>query len=94
MTSEEIAQLEKVNLELVSISACLTSYMDMAQAFTERGAKRYLAPKTKVPWVDAALFFTLFYKRYLYDRKSFEASFNYARENTKTGQHFKEYWYP
>ena len=93
VTSADIAKLPKITRKLVSVSACLASYRDMADAFLKIGAKYYLAPKTEIGWVEAALFFVMFYKRYLYDRKSLAASFKYARENTKLGSHFREYWY-
>ena len=93
VTSEEISKLPKVPRKLISVSACLTSYQDMANAFLKIGAKHYIAPKTNLEWIDAALFYIMFYKRYLYDRKSLDASFKYARKNTKLGKHFQEYWY-
>jgi len=92
VTSEEIAELPKTIRKLVSVSACLASYQDMANAFVNIGARCYIAPKTEIEWVDAALFYLMFYKRYLYDRKSLEASFSYARKNARLGKYFKEYW--
>lgn len=92
LTAEDVATLPKIKRKLVSISACFASYRDIANAFMDKGAGHYLAPKTKVDWVEAALFFTMFYKRYLYDRDSFDGSFNFARENTKS-KDFREYWY-
>jgi len=93
LTAEDVSALPKVPRRLVSASACFASYRDMANSFMDKGARHYLAPKTKVDWVAAALFFVMFYKRYLYDRKSFADSFNFARENTKLSKDFQEYWY-
>jgi len=93
VTSKEIAELQKITRKLVSVSACLTSYRDMADAFINIGAKHYIAPKSKIEWIDAALFFTIFYKRYLYDRISFHRSFNYARKHARLSKDFPEYWY-
>jgi len=93
VTSQEISELPKRARKLVSVSACLTSYKDLANSFLNKGTEHYLAPKTEVGWVEAAIFFVTFYKRYLYDRKSFEDSFYYARHNTKLSKDFPEYWY-
>jgi hypothetical protein len=92
LTSKDVSKLSKINRKLVSVSACYASYKDIADSFTTKGAEHYLAPKTNVDWVKAALFFVMFYKMYLYDRKSFDLSFNYAVENTKLGKDFREYW--
>ena len=65
----------------------------MANAFLDRGAEKFIAPKTKVEWVHAALFSAMFYRRYVYDRISFESSFYFAQEHTKLRKDFPEYWY-
>ena len=93
ITSKEIKKLEKNPLKLVFISACLNSYEDMANAFLNRGAEKYIAPKTKVGWVHAALFSTMFYYRYVYKKTSFNAAFNFSSKHTKLGKDFPEYWH-
>ncbi|MHA1706434.1 MAG: CHAT domain-containing protein [Promethearchaeota archaeon] len=93
VTSKEIAELPNITRKLVSVSACLTSYKDMANAFINIGAKHYIAPKSEIDWVDAVVFFIIFYKRYLYDQISFHRSFNYARKHSSLSKDFPEYWY-
>jgi len=65
VTSDDISTLENLNADLVFVSACLTSYQDMANAFLGLDVNHYLAPKTNVDWIQAALFSKMFYKRYL-----------------------------
>jgi len=93
ISSKEIAKLRENPVKLVFISACLNSYKDMADAFLDRGAEKFIAPKTDVEWVHAALFSATFYRRYVYDRTSFEASFSFAQEHTRLRKDFPEYWY-
>jgi len=68
INSREIEKLGENPLKLVFVSAYLNSYEDMANAFLNRGAEKYIAPKTKVDWVHAALFSTMFYNRYVYKK--------------------------
>ncbi|MFX1521782.1 MAG: CHAT domain-containing protein [Promethearchaeota archaeon] len=92
ITAEDISSLQEIPRKLVSVSACFSSYRDLANSFLNLGARHYLAPKTKVDWVEAAMFFVMFYKRYLYDKEPFEDSYDFACEKTET-KDFKEYWY-
>lgn len=92
VSAEEVADLPKTSTELVFLNACLSSYKDMAKAFLERGVKWYLAPKTKIYWVNAALFAVMFYKRYVWDRTSFKAARKFARGHTKLRRDFPDYW--
>ncbi len=95
ITSEQISKYNPLNAELVFISACQNSYRDMAGTFLDKlGVKYYLAPKTKIDWTQAAIFAIIFYERYLYDRVKFESAYNFAKENTKSGKDFPEYWIP
>jgi hypothetical protein len=93
LTSDDISELPQISRKLVTVSACYASYKDLADSFINNGVDHYLAPKTKVDWVDAGLFFVMFYKKFLYDRKTFGESFEYAREHTKLSKDFREYWY-
>jgi len=93
VTSDYISTLKSLNADLVFVSACFNSYQDMAKAFLGLNVNHYLAPKTNVDWIQAALFSTMFYKRYLWDKTSFKAAYNYACVHTKSGKDFPEFWY-
>jgi len=91
--SSDIKNLNtKLNVRCVFVSACRNSYKDMADAFCELGAKHYIAPKSDVSWIEAAIFSMMFYKRYIWDVKSFKSAFNYVQEKTKLKKDFPEYW--
>ena len=75
---------------LVFANACLASSKIVADAF--EGAKYFLAPKTEVGWIDAAIFSILFYKRYLVDNKRMQSAFEYARRRTQTSRDYPDYW--
>jgi CHAT domain-containing protein len=93
INSDEINKLPEIKTKLVFVSACLNSYEDMANAFLNRGVEKFIAPKTIVDWVNAALFSVMFYKKYVWDGRSFKTAFMYAKRATKLGKDFPEYWY-
>ena len=93
ITAKEVSNLPKTSTKLVFLSACLSSYEDMANAFIKHGAQWYLAPKTEIHWVHAALFAVMFYRRYIWDRKEFVSAYKYARKYTRLGKDFPEYWF-
>jgi len=88
-TPEEI---EKTNHKatLVFSNACLASRQIVADAF--HGAKYFLAPLTKIDWIDAATFSMLFYKHYIVDGKKMQSAFEYARKRTQTKKDYPNYW--
>jgi hypothetical protein len=63
---------------IVVASACEVGQENMASAFKDIGYKYYIAPQEKVPWDDAALFHTLFYRFLLIEdeREQIEDAFN------------------
>ena len=75
---------------LVLVNACLANRRAMADAF--KGAKYFLAPKTDVEWVDAAMFSLTFYKRYIVDGISMRNAFKYAGTRTQTSDDYPNYW--
>lgn len=88
-TPEDIKETDH-KATLVSVSACVANKKPIADAF--KGAKYFLAPKTEVDWVDAALFSILFYKRYIVDGISMRNAFEYARKRTQTCDDYPNYW--
>ncbi len=55
---------------LIVLSACETGRPDLAKAFYEAGCRYFIAPLDEVPWIDAAIFNTLFYNYLFVDRMS------------------------
>ncbi len=93
VTAKDIAQMDgDIKAGTVFVSACLNSYKDMADAMRQKGADYYLAPKTEIFWVTAALFAVSFYKRLIWDKKDFDNAFRYAGNQTGSGKDFPEYW--
>ena len=86
------ADIEHSNhkVTLVFVNACLANRRVMADSF--KGAKYFLAPKTEVQWVDAAMFSLAFYKRYIVDGVSMRSAFKYARRMTQTSNDYPNYW--
>jgi hypothetical protein len=85
-------EIEKTNhsAKLLFANACLANRQVIAEAF--KGAKYFLAPKTEVLWIDAALFSLMFYKRYIVDGVSMRNAFDYARKRTQTSKDYPNYW--
>ena len=75
---------------LVFANACLASKQVIANAF--KGAKYFLATRTEVEWIDAALFSLVFYKRYIVDGISMRSAFEYARKRTQTSGDYPNFW--
>jgi len=88
----EPKEIEKTNHKatLVFVNACLANKQSIADAF--KGTKYFLAPKTEVDWIDAALFSILFYKRYIVDGVRMRNAFEYARQRTETCNDYPNYW--
>jgi hypothetical protein len=88
----EPKEIEETNHKttLVFVSACLANNQPIADAF--KGAKYFLAPKTEVDWLDAALFSIVFYKRYIVDGVKMRNAFEYARTRTQTCDDYPNYW--
>lgn len=88
---EEIAQVKtpfrKANL--VHVSACGCNYEAMAEAFN---SDYFLAPKTDVQWINAAVFSVILYKRYMVDGISLDNAFEYARTKTQTRTDYPKLW--
>jgi hypothetical protein len=76
--------------KLVHLSACVSSYKEMADAFN---SKYFIAPKTEVDWINAAVFSVLFYKRYIVDGVLIHNAFEYARKRTQTCVDYPVLWY-
>jgi hypothetical protein len=85
-------EIEKTNHKatLVFVNACLANRKIIAEAF--KGAKYFLAAKTKIQWIDAALFSLMFYKRYLVEGVTMRNAFEYARQRTQTCDDYPNYW--
>lgn len=95
ITATDINELDiKLSLRCVFVSACLTLYKDMADAFCSLETQNYIAPKTDVDWIDAVLFSMTFYKRYIWDNVKFDNAFEYAKKHTRLGKDFPYYWVP
>lgn len=75
---------------LVFANACLANRRALAEAFT--GARYFLAPRTEVKWIDAALFSLMFYKRYIVDGVEMHSAFKYARKRTQTADDYPDIW--
>lgn len=89
--TEEIAEKRTpyYKAKLVHVSACLSNYREIAEAFN---SNYFVAPKTEVDWIDAAMFSSLFYKRYIVDGISLPKSFEYARMRTQTCVDYPVFW--
>jgi hypothetical protein len=88
-TPEEIAKTNN-RATLVFANACSANRKILADAF--KGSKFFLAPKTEVEWINAAMFSLTFYKRYIVDGVSLRNSFKYARNRTQTCKDYPDYW--
>lgn len=62
----------------------------MAEASS--GGRYFLAPKTEVEWINAALFSMMLYKRYIVDGIEMQSAFEYARKRTQTSNDYPDYW--
>jgi hypothetical protein len=87
-TPEEIEQTNH-RARLVFASACLANRKTLADAF--KGAKFFVAPQTEVPWINAAIFSIIFYKRYVADGVSLRSSFEHARNRTQTCKDYPDF---
>lgn len=76
--------------KLIFVNAFSASNKVLAEAF--KGATYFLAPKTDVRWIDAALFSLMFYKRYIVDSIEMQNAFKYARKRTQTSRDYPNYW--
>jgi hypothetical protein len=89
-STDEIKAAHNARAELVHVSACQSSYKEMAEAFN---SKYLLAPNKDVQWIDTAIFSLMFYKRYVVDGISMRSSFEYARKRTQTASVYGVCWY-
>lgn len=80
----------KPKTTLLHASACSASNKILANSFQD--VDFYLAPKTEIDWINAAIFSMLFYKRYIVDGISMQSSFEYARRRTHTCKDYPNYW--
>ncbi len=93
VTATDIHNLDvDLAIRSVFVSACSTSYKDIATAFDSIGVEHYAAPRTDVEWIDASLFSLMFYKRYIYDNISYGRAFEYTQKRTQTTKDFPYYW--
>ena len=65
---------------LVLCTACETGRKDIANAFWQSGCEYYIAPFQIVPWINSALFCSLFYYYLVVVGRSIEYSFKVAIE--------------
>jgi hypothetical protein len=90
LASPEEIEATNHKARLLFANACLANRMIMAKAF--KGARHFLAPVTDVEWIDAAVFSSLFYKRYIVDGSEMESAFKYAKKRTQTSKDYPYYW--
>lgn len=90
--TDEITDCKTVTLKanLIHVSACVSNRKALAEAFN---SNYFIAPDTKVDWINAALFSFLFYKRYVLDGKPIYSAFEYARKRTQTCIDYPIYWF-
>jgi hypothetical protein len=60
---------------IIVATACEAGRQDLANAFWKTGCRYYVAPLHKVPWINSAIFSTLFYYYLLVERWSPIAAF-------------------
>lgn len=87
---EEIKNAHYARTQLVHVSACESSYKEIADAFNSRF---FLAPKKGIPWIDAAMFSLMFYKRYIVDGIRIQNAFGYAKRRTQTARYYPDFWH-
>ncbi|HML02345.1 MAG TPA: hypothetical protein VK487_03115 [Candidatus Bathyarchaeia archaeon] len=89
VSPDEIKSVHSARTKLVHVSACQSSYKEMADAFN---SEFFLAPRTDIEWIDAAMFSMMFYKRYIVDGISMRNAFEYARTRTQTASVYPNLW--